>query len=68
MAALRWGGGKYLPQAYIVAESEEEERTIKRIRPHYARIGEVEGKTAMVVAATHPMEVIEDLKRKIERS
>lgn len=65
MAALKWGG-RYLPQAYIVAESREEEEAIKSLKPNYAQIGEVEGRIAMVISATHPMSVIENLKQKIE--
>ena len=66
MATLLWGGSKFLPQAYVVAEREEEERAIKALKPNYARLGEVDGKTALVIAATHPMEIIEGLKAKVE--
>lgn len=66
MATLKWAG-RYIPHAYIVADNEGEEKAIKRFKkPNYARIAVVEGRTAVVLAATNPLPVIEDLKKRVE--
>ena len=66
MATIKWAG-RYIPQAFVVADNEGEERAIARFKkPNYARIALMEGKMAVVLAATNPLPIIEDIKRRVE--
>lgn len=66
MATLKWAG-RYIPQAFVVADNEGEEKAIQRFKkPNYARIALMEGRLSVVLAATNPLPLIHDIKRRVE--